>query len=162
MPRRAWLPIAALSVLVVASAAGIVVSERDVGTQTLVVEDATDGTELLAVAVEPGSEVAIEYTHSVERTPVVDVYTVDDGELVMTRSEFQSFGAGLPSRADVALEDGVFVYEPPPKRYAQLTVATGHIADHDLVVDGERYDLAALADGESITLDLEHRLFHGL
>lgn len=123
---------------------------------TLVVT-AEDGEELVATPVGGDTEVVLEYTHSVERTLVRDVYVADDGRLVMTRMEFSSFGAGLPAQADVTVRDGRFVYRPPRSEHEILRVETGTVADHDLVVGGERYDVAGLADGGSIELTVRER-----
>ncbi|PSQ55145.1 DUF1850 domain-containing protein [Halobacteriales archaeon SW_8_68_21] len=126
------------------------------GEPTLVVTD-EKGTELLADPVGDETEIAIEYTHSVEKTPVRDVYVADDGALVMTRMEFSSFGAGLPSQADVTERDGRYVYDPPATRYETLHLKTGSVAGHDLVVGGERYDVAAMSDYGAVELTIERR-----
>lgn len=130
----------------------------DVGMQMeLVVED-TSGETLLHVPVERGSTVSLEYTHSVEKTEVRDVYEVRQTGLVMTYMEFSSFGAGLPAQADVEWTDnGTLIYRVPENEPNTIIVATGEIAGHELVVDGTRYDLVELADGGSVTLQVEDR-----
>ena len=126
-------------------------------TQTLVVADA-DGSELVTAPVSAETEIVLEYTHSVERTLVRDVYVAtENGTLVMTRMEFSSFGAGLPAQADVTREGGRYVYEPPSTEYETLRVQTGYVADHDLIVGGERYDVASLSDGGPVELTIEDR-----
>ncbi len=126
-------------------------------TPTLVVTD-SDGTELVTTPVSAETEIVVEYTHSVERTLVRDVYVAtENGTLVMTRMEFSSFGAGLPSEADVVVREGRYVYEPPRTEYETLRVTTGEIADHDLIVGGDRYDIAALSGGKTVELTIESR-----
>ncbi|QLG60491.1 DUF1850 domain-containing protein [Halorarum salinum] len=111
----------------------------------LVVEQ--DGEELLTVRTDG---FVLEYTHSVEKTPVVETYELRNGSLVMTRMEFSSYGAGLPSTADVnRTDDGAFVFEPNAET-EELYVSPGEIAGHELVVDGERYDLVELSGGETV------------
>ncbi len=124
---------------------------------TLIVTDA-NGTELVTAPIDPETEITIEYTHSVERTLVRDVYVVTDaGTLAMVRMEFSSFGAGLPAQAEVTQENGRYVYEPTNREYETLRIRTGHIADHDLIVGDERYDIAAMTDGGSVKLTIENR-----
>ncbi|RAW44288.1 DUF1850 domain-containing protein [Halorubrum sp. 48-1-W] len=123
---------------------------------TLVVT-AEDGERIVVTPVDEDTEVVVEYTHSVEQTLVRDVYVPEDGQLVMTRMEFSSFGAGLPAQADVTVRDGRFVYRPPRSEHETLRVETGTVADHDLVVGDERYDIATLADGGSIELTVRER-----
>lgn len=124
------------------------------GTAALVVTDDA-GNELATFPVEEGDTVTLEYTHSVERTLVTDSYRVSDGALVSDRMLFSSFGAGLPSEADVEREGDRYVYYPPEERYEPLSVSTGAIADHDLVVDGERHDLAGMADNGTVQLRID-------
>lgn len=149
--------VAALAVLAILG--GVVIgggADAVTGERTLVVTD-DDGTELLAVPVDGETEVVIEYTHSVEKTLVRDVYVPSDDGLVMARMEFSSFGAGLPSRADVTERDGRYVYDPPAATYETLRLETGAIADHDLIVGDERYDVAAMSDDGSVELTVERR-----
>jgi hypothetical protein len=119
--------------------------------QTLVVERADSGGELLRVPVEENTTVALEYTHSVEKTRVLDAYAVRDGELVMTRMEFQSYGWGLPAQVNVSRENGSFVFDPEGS-YEELYVKPGRIAGHELHVGAETYDLVALSDAESVRI----------
>lgn len=126
------------------------------GGQTLVVTD-EDGSELLAAPVHDETEIVIEYTHSVEKTLVRDVYVPSDDGLVMTRMAFSSFGAGLPSQADVTERDGRYIYEPPSATYETLHLKTGAVADHDLIVGDERYDIAAMSDSGAVELTIERR-----
>lgn len=114
--------------------------------QRLVVAD-EDGSVLIDEPVEDGDEVRLEYTHSVERTPISDVYTVDGYELESTRMVFESYGAGLPSNADVErTDDGRFVTETEGT-HERIVVSPGEIAGHTLTVNDTSYDLVALADG---------------
>lgn len=152
------VPLAAVAAVALLLLAGIALG-IGVGSEestVLVVTDQT-GTEQLVVPVESGDEVAIEYTHSVERTLVTDVYVVSDGVLVSSRMLFSSFGAGLPAQADVTRRGDRYVYEPPEQRFETLSVATGPIAGHELVVAGERYDLFSIAEGGTVLLSIETR-----
>jgi hypothetical protein len=139
-------------VLVVSGAAAATIPAG----QALVVERADGGDELLRLPVEENTTVALEYTHSVEKTRVLDAYAVRDGELVMTRMEFQSYGWGLPARVNVTQENGSFVFDPEG-RYEELYVKPGRIAGHELHVGTETYDLVALSDAESVRIYITER-----
>ncbi|SMO43419.1 DUF1850 domain-containing protein [Halorubrum cibi] len=148
--------LAAVAVAVlVGTAVGTSVGE-ETGTSTLVVADER-GIDLLDVPVSEGDEVTVEYTHSVEKTLVTDVYVVDDGTLLMDRMLFSSYGAGLPAQAPVDRDGDRFVYRPPDQRHGRLSVSTGPVAGHELVVGGTRYDLHELADGRTVSLGVERR-----
>jgi hypothetical protein len=142
--------VVALLVATVGSAAAVP------GGHTLVVADAETGERYLEVPVDDGTTVALEYTHSVEKTRVYDEYTVRGDRLEMTRMVFESYGWGLPSRANVTRANGSFIYDPPGS-YERLTVAPGRIAGHELHVADRTYDLTAVSDGRSVTLSIQRR-----
>ena len=124
---------------------------------TLVVADAETGETLLEAPVEDGDTVTLAYTHSVEKTPVEDVYVVDGTTLRMTEMRFRSHGAGLPSDESVE-RDGEWFVVDRNDRYETVRVAPGAIAGHELVLesdqhgdeqdDGKRYDLVEHSDGQ--------------
>lgn len=122
----------------------------------LVVEDASSGERLIATPVDEGTTVTLNYTHSVEKTPVHDIYTVHNGSLEMTRMEFQSYGWGLPSRANVTRENGWYVFDPKGD-YEELYVEPGRVAGHQLQVDDRTYDLVALSNAEGVRLHVTER-----
>jgi len=123
----------------------------------LVVEDAETGERLLTEPVAEGTTVALNYTHSVEKTPVLDVYEVNGTELEMVRMEFHSYGAGLPARADVNVtENGTFVFDPEGS-YDHVYVTPGTIAGHELLVGDRTCDLVALSDASSVKLFVANR-----
>jgi hypothetical protein len=155
MDDRLGLRAAVVGVVVLLVAGGAAGASLPVG-QTLVVADADSGEELLRVPVEENTTVALEYTHSVEKTRVLDVYAVRDGELVMTRMEFQSYGWGLPARVDVTRENGSFVFDPAGS-FEELYVKPGRIAGHELHVGRETYDLVALSDAQSVRMYITDR-----
>ena len=60
-----------------------------------------DGARLSLLALPPDdTSFSIVYTHSVTRTPVMEAYRVDAGEIVQTEIRFEQHGPGLPTEAD--------------------------------------------------------------
>ena len=150
--KRRYVVFVAAAVLVAALGSVAAAPDRS----TLVVSDAETGETYLETPVDNGTVVALEYTHSVEKTRVYEAYTVRGDRLVMTHMEFESFGWGLPSRANVTRKNGTFIYDPPGS-YERLTVAPGRIAGHRLHVGDETHDLVALSDGRSVMLSIRHQ-----
>ena len=145
--------------LVVLSALVLVITAVAAATpadSALVVEGANSGERLLTAPIEEGTTVALNYTHSVEKTPVHDVYTVHDDSLEMTRMEFQSYGWGLPSRANVTRENGWYVFDPPGD-YEELYVEPGRVAGHRLRVGDRTYDLVERSNAEGVRLHVTER-----
>ncbi len=124
--------------------------------RVLVVERLDTGEPILTQPVENGTAVTLVYTHSVEKTRVEDEYTIRGDRLVQTRMAFESYGWGLPARANVTRENGTFVYDPPGE-YESLSVAPGRIAGHRLQVGNRTYDLVERADGVSVRIHLARR-----
>ncbi|AXG08576.1 DUF1850 domain-containing protein [Haloplanus rubicundus] len=150
--KRRYVAAVAFVVLVAALGSAAAVPDRRV----LVVSDAETGETYLETPVDNGTVVALEYTHSVEKTRVYEAYTIRGDRLEMTHMEFESYGWGLPSRANVTRKNGTFIYDPPGS-YERLTVAPGRIAGHRLHVGDETHDLVALSNGRSVTLSIHRR-----
>ncbi|KAB1192925.1 DUF1850 domain-containing protein [Haloferax sp. MBLA0076] len=127
------------------------------GGQALVVEDAETGETLLTAPVQEDTTVSVEYMHSVEKTRVLDEYTVRrNGELEMTRMEFESYGWGLPAYADVHKENGSYVFDPEGS-WEEVYIKPGHVAGHKLHVGDETYDLVELSDARSVRLHVTNQ-----
>lgn len=105
-------PNAGAVILALAVLAFVVVAVTAPIGAVLVVENAETGERYVAEPVNDGSTVALEYTHSVEKSRVYDEYRVDGRTLVNTRMEFESYGWGLPARVNVTTVNGTFVYDP--------------------------------------------------
>ncbi|WP_129114088.1 DUF1850 domain-containing protein [Halegenticoccus tardaugens] len=148
--------IATLIVVVASLAIAGVVVAAETPDRALVVEDAESGERLLEAPVENGATVALTYTHSVEKTPVRDVYVVRGDRLDLTRAEFSSYGWGFPADANVTRENGTFVYDPDVVT-EEVYVSPGEVAEHRLEVDGRTHDLVELSDGETVRVHIERR-----
>lgn len=155
--RRSGLALVAAALVLVVAVVGLAVATPP--EQVLVVADADTGERYLTHPVDDGSTVALEYTHSVEKSRVYDEYHVDGQTLVNTRMEFESYGWGLPANANVTIENGTFVYAPddPIATLDTLRVSPGRVAGHTLVVDDRRYDLVAATNASDVRIYVERR-----
>ncbi|MXV60912.1 DUF1850 domain-containing protein [Natronorubrum sp. JWXQ-INN-674] len=146
LPRR-YVAAVVFTVLVAAAAiGGVAVGTSASADRSLVVADGETGERLLEIPVDDGDEVTLSYIHSVEKTPVQDVYVVDGTTIRMDRMVFHSHGAGLPSDEPIERTDeGFVVYSNDT--YDELGVVPAPIAGHELVVGDDRYDLVSLSDG---------------
>ncbi|MFD1565309.1 DUF1850 domain-containing protein [Haloarchaeobius amylolyticus] len=147
-----------VAVLVLVGATATVTSTASAH-RTLVVTDTDTDERLLSVPVDDGDVVTLSYTHSVEKTAIEDIYVVDGTQLRMDRMVFHSHGAGLPSDAPVETTEEGLVLEVD-ESYDEIGVVPGSIAGHELIVDGERYDLVSLSDGD-VTLTVTEQTLVG-
>ncbi len=92
----------------------------------------------LVLPEEAGSEFVISYTHSVNKGRVRDFYTVlDDGSLMLSKSRFGSYGAGMPEPEDLAgqvfvVTDSYLEMQQINQKMPGLYLAVGVIAGHAL------------------------------
>jgi hypothetical protein len=123
----------------------------------LEIVDGRGGRVVFCARVQPGQEFVLSFVHSVNRRPVYDTLRVEADHLVIVRSRFDTFGAGMPeaSTQDGTLrvaEDGWLewtVNYPTP----ELTVRVGRSADHTMHYKGRDIRLSDLAEpGSALTL----------
>lgn len=148
-PLAAAVAVALLCLVAAGAFALADIGEQRTEERALVVADADSDDRLTTIPVDDGTVVALEYVHSVEQTDVRDEYVVNGSAIEMTRTEFDAFGAGLPTDAE-RTDDGYVAYRN--QTYERLYVSP---SGHELVVDGERHDLDDLSDGGSVELRIE-------
>ena len=78
----------------------------------------------------------ISYTHSVNKGRVHDFYKIaNDGELVLEKTHFVSYGAGIPEAdetpgANFTVIDNCYIISNLNRKIPQLVMAVGIIANH--------------------------------
>lgn len=112
---------------------------------------------LFLVRMQSGEEFTISFIHSVNRRPVYDTLRVENDHLVIVRSRYDSFGAGMPesSTGEGTLsiaKDGWLVWtvnRPVP----DITLRVGWTAEHMLHIRDRKIRLAELAEpGSALTI----------
>jgi hypothetical protein len=115
------------------------------------------GLVVFCAPVQPGEEFVISFVHSVNRRPVYDTVRVEADHLVIAKSRFDTFGAGMPEASTqdgklTVAEDGWLewtVNRPTP----EITVRVGRVADHTVRYKGRDIRLSDLAEpGSALTL----------
>jgi hypothetical protein len=124
---------------------GVIVTVADLGS----------GRVLWHRALGPGERVELHYVHSVERTPIVEVFRAEPDGLWFVEMRFVSQGAGLPTQG-YTREGDHFVLRGE-RRVGDLPLRVSVIAGHYLQVGEERVDLVLLAgDGAAVSLSSRH------
>jgi hypothetical protein len=102
-------------------------------------------------AVQPGERIELHYVHSVERTPVVEVFRAEADGLWFIEMRFVSQGAGLPTQG-YAREGDHFVLRGNQK-VGGLPVRVSAVAGHYLRIGDDRVDLVRLTgDGAGVLI----------
>jgi hypothetical protein len=107
--------------------------------------------------VQPGEEFVLSFVHSVNRRPVYDTLRIEADHLVIVKSRFDSFGAGMP---DATTDEGTLIVAPDGwlewtvnRPVPEITVRVGRVAEHKLNLKGREIRLADLAQpGTPLTM----------
>lgn len=98
------------------------------------------------------------YTHSVERTEVREFFVIKEQRLVLTHTEMQSFGAGLPTEQGEGLtfRDGWFVLELH-RDIPRLSLRVDPSLNQRLISAGITIDLSSFDTGKPIDIRVARR-----
>ncbi|HXF81617.1 MAG TPA: DUF1850 domain-containing protein [bacterium] len=103
------------------------------------------------MAVERDVELRLEYLHSVERTPVVEVYAAGRRGLRLVRMEFRSQGAGLPATGYAVVGDRLVLRTD--RRLDRLELRVAGVNGARLITPWGPLDLVTLAgEGGLVTV----------
>ncbi len=118
---------------------------------TLFVSDMRTSEYVKAWRAKEGSEFTIKYTHSVELTPVWEVYEIREGKIILKETVFQSFGAGLPSTSPYEFDivDDGFRLSDINLEMTDLIYRVGKVrANHQIIIGGNEYPFLDFAKPE--------------
>jgi hypothetical protein len=97
-----------------------------------------------------GEEVVLRFIHSVNKRPVFDTLRAGPDHVVIVKSRFDAFGAGMP---EASTDQGTFRVLPDGwlewtinRRMPEVVVRVGRVADHTLLIEGREVPLAGLAE----------------
>lgn len=92
--------------------------------------------------IKDGESFIVEYIHSVQLTPVSEIYTIGKDNIILQESYFQSYGAGLPSTTPYKFEiteEGFRIYDIN-EVMEYLIYRTGAVrANHKLIFRDKEY-----------------------
>ena len=117
--------------------------------QFLYVSDMRSEDYLKAWRLEDGDIFTVKYTHSVQLTPVWEVYEIRDGGIFLIETVFQSFGAGLPSTSpyDFEITDQGFRLYNIDMKITDLVYRVGAVrANHILIIREKEYPFLDFAE----------------
>ena len=123
----------------------------------LQIVDGRDARVVFCARVQPGEEFVLSFVHSVNKRPVYDTLRVEADHLIIARSRFDSFGAGMPEATTpegtlATAKDGWLewtVNRPIP----EITVRVGWVANHTLRIKNREIRLSDLAEpGQPLTM----------
>jgi hypothetical protein len=112
----------------------------------------TEGSRLLyAGPINPGESFEITFTHSLNLSPITDVIEWTGDELIVRKSIFKTFGAGVPVPSDgigkelVRRTDGSYELTGIDKPMESIAILTSSIPNHRIKFKGCEIFLLDLA-----------------
>ena len=106
----------------------------------------------------PQDQLVYSYLHSVERTVVREYFQVHDQSLILTHTEMQSQGAGLPSEyADgFSLNQG-WLSLPMNRSFPKLILRSSSATKQSLTTPTSTLNLSTLPEGSRVEIEVTRR-----
>jgi len=152
--------IAAVVVLTITAALFCLNSLWDDGVK-LVLSDSETGRVIKSFSVEEGTEFSVEFIHSVNKSPVKDVFVIRDGKIYADRTMYSAFGAGVQTEVESWQtleydEDGNMIVSGFDIEFPAVKYIVGTVSDHILEIRGESISLTELC-GKNAHVQFELR-----
>ena len=110
--------------------------------------------------IENGGEFAIEFIHSVNNSPVREVFKVDGKEIKPAAVRFFSFGAGMQTELEEGMSmsrDGdAMIITGFTRAFSELNYIVGTVSDHLLLLNGQKISLRELC-GKNVHITIRVR-----
>ena len=156
--KRTFLWIAAAAVVLIIAAAFISFKPY------LLLQDTDSGRLYAKWPVNNGSEFSIEFVHSVNQTPVRDIFVVSGNRVIPVETVFYGFGAGMQTGLDEGQtltynSDGSMSITGFTQELDRLNYIVGTVSDHNMVINGESISLRELCGkNAAVTIIIEERI----
>lgn len=137
------------AVIAIAFAAAVFLIFSVFRKEKLVLADSENDKVYVSFDVEDGSEFAVEFIHSVNKSPVKDVFVILDGKIVADRTVYSAFGAGVQTEIEDGQrleydKDGNMVVSGFDIVFPKVKYIVGTVSDHILYIQDETISLTDL------------------
>ena len=88
-----------------------------------------------------GGTFSVGFVHSVNKSPVIDCYEIRDGAVILTKTIYYSFGAGVQTILEEGQslsygDDGAMIVTGFEQEMSPLSYIVGTVSDHVLTLGG--------------------------
>lgn len=152
MPRKSILTGAAIVVIISAS----VFLYFHISSPCLILKNGDTNETIQAFPIEDGDEFSVTFIHSVNKSPVTDVYQIRNNKIYVVRTIYYAFGAGVQTEIEEGQQleygqDGSMIVSGFDRLLNDLSYIIGTVSDHTLQINGETISLRKLC-GRNTTL----------
>lgn len=141
--------VAAVIAFVAVTAAAVCTALFFSKSEILVLYNTQSGQVYKAFRMAEGDEFAVEFIHSVNQSPVKDVFVIRNGQIVVDRTVYSAFGAGVQTEIGdgQTLEydsEGNMVVSGFNIVFDKVKYIVSTVYDHILYIDGQAVNLTEL------------------
>ena len=99
--------------------------------------------------VEEGTEFSVEFIHSVNKSPIKEIYVIKDDTIYADKTVYATFGAGVQTEIEEGQtlsydDDGNMIVSGFDMEFPKLMFVVGSVYDHILEISGESISLTDL------------------
>ncbi len=95
-----------------------------------------------------GLQFEVEFIHSVNKSPVCDVFEITDNVIYVTATRYSDFGAGVQTELGegqtLSYENGEMIVSGFNQPFEKVRYIVGTVSDHILRIEGENISLREL------------------
>ena len=122
----------------------------------LIIENG-NGSNLISIPIEPGESFTIRYIHSVDISPVYEVFYADEKKGIMIKETyFKMFGAGMghwPGRGTIVQQNGWTFIKDMNIAIGEFYLRIGAPSvDHTLLIKGQEIRLSRMIPGSRVRI----------
>ncbi|MBE6936515.1 MAG: DUF1850 domain-containing protein [Ruminococcaceae bacterium] len=147
MPRKSkfFVMTAAVMVFIIAAVSAYLLLRPPV----LRLYDADTGRTYASWPIEEGLTFSVEFVHSVNKSPVRDIFVLQDGEIYADATIYSAFGAGVQTEIEEGQtltfnEDGTMTVSGFHLHFPKVSYIVGTVSDHVLRINDEIISLRDL------------------
>jgi hypothetical protein len=116
-----------------------------------------NGKELISIPIEPGEDFTIRYIHSVDISPVYEVFYADEKKgIIIKETYFKMFGAGMghwPGRGRIVEQNGWIFIKDMNITIGEFYLRIGAPSvDHTILIKGQEIHLSRMIPGKRIRI----------
>lgn len=131
----------------------------------LTIEDMATGEVMFTERVEHGEQFAVTYIHSVERSPVKEIFEIRQSDIYTMESHTESFGAGMPYNGeDIEMKDGKFIIKNINRKVhgGALRVRPSSVFPHHVEIGERKITISeAPYEGKNLEIKVVRTYFKG-
>ncbi len=127
----------------------LIIASFTINVHVLVLEHYQTDKPLMVFKIEPEDEFIVKWIHSVELTPWEEIFRIDDSnEIILDRTRFKQFGAGVPDEAGnkTEIKDGYVIFSGINQKIDMIPYGISSFAEHTFVFENTEYKLYEMVD----------------